>query len=47
MTFVSGSHRLGYLGSYAISDKSERAVEAMIKEKGLSLQTHGAAKAGA
>jgi ectoine hydroxylase-related dioxygenase (phytanoyl-CoA dioxygenase family) len=46
MTFVSGSHKLGYLGSYAISDESERTFDAMIKEKALSLETHGAAKAG-
>ena len=26
MTFASGSHRLGFLGSYAISDESEAAI---------------------
>ena len=46
MTFVSGSHRLGYLGEYSISDESDRAFEAMIAERSLSLETHGPAEAG-
>ena len=46
MTFVSGSHRLGYLGEYSISDESDRAFEAMIAERSLALETHGAASAG-
>lgn len=46
MTFVSGSHRLGYLGEYSISDESDRAFEAMIEERSLSLETHGPAAAG-
>ena len=46
MTFASGSHRLGYLGSYAISDESEAAFSAMLDERGLPLETHGALSAG-
>ncbi|MDQ1372755.1 MAG: hypothetical protein QOJ09_93 [Actinomycetota bacterium] len=46
MTFVSGAHRLGYLGEYEISDESEAAFAAMIEEKGLPLATHGPAAAG-
>jgi ectoine hydroxylase-related dioxygenase (phytanoyl-CoA dioxygenase family) len=46
MTFVSGAHKLGYLGEYEISDASERAFAAMIEEQGLPLETHGPAAAG-
>jgi ectoine hydroxylase-related dioxygenase (phytanoyl-CoA dioxygenase family) len=46
MTFASGSHRLGYLGEYAISDESERAFRAMIEREHLPLETHGALAAG-
>ena len=46
MTFVSGSHRLGYLGEYSISDESEAAFAAMIAERALPLETHGALDAG-
>ena len=46
MTFVSGSHRMGYLGDYPISDESERAFKAMIDERGLSLDTYGPMRAG-
>jgi ectoine hydroxylase-related dioxygenase (phytanoyl-CoA dioxygenase family) len=46
MTFVSGSQRLGYLGSYPISDESDRAFEALIAEKQLALDSHGALAAG-
>ena len=46
MSFVSGSHHLGYLGDFPISDESERAFEQMIEETGLSVETHGAAVAG-
>jgi ectoine hydroxylase-related dioxygenase (phytanoyl-CoA dioxygenase family) len=46
MTFVSGSHRLGYLGEYAISDESDAAFDRMIVERGLTTETHGAASAG-
>jgi ectoine hydroxylase-related dioxygenase (phytanoyl-CoA dioxygenase family) len=46
MTFVSGSHRLGYLGEYSISDESDAAFERMIADRSLSLETHGPAAAG-
>lgn len=46
MTFASGSHRLGYLGDYPISDESEAAFKAMIEERSLTLDTHGAMRAG-
>ncbi|HUP84563.1 MAG TPA: phytanoyl-CoA dioxygenase family protein [Acidimicrobiales bacterium] len=46
MTFASGSHRLGYLGNYPISDESEAAFRTMIDERGLALETYGAMAAG-
>ncbi len=46
MNFVSGSHRLGYLGNYPISDESEAAFDAMVAERNLPVETHGAAAAG-
>ena len=46
ITFASGSHRLGYCGSYHISDESEAAFEAMIAARGLRLETHGPLAAG-
>ena len=46
MTFASGSHRLGYLGEYAISDESEREFRAMIDDAQLPLDTHGDLRAG-
>jgi ectoine hydroxylase-related dioxygenase (phytanoyl-CoA dioxygenase family) len=46
MTFVSGSQRLGYLGSFPISDESNRAFEALIKERRLTPETHGTLVAG-
>lgn len=46
MTFASGSHRLGYLGEYAISDESERTFRAMIERERLPLDTHGVLAAG-
>jgi ectoine hydroxylase-related dioxygenase (phytanoyl-CoA dioxygenase family) len=46
MTFVSGSHRLGYLGEYEISDESDSAFERMLAERGLPAETHGPVRAG-
>jgi ectoine hydroxylase-related dioxygenase (phytanoyl-CoA dioxygenase family) len=46
MTFASGSHRLGYLGEYAISDESDRTFRSMIEREHLPLETHGALAAG-
>jgi ectoine hydroxylase-related dioxygenase (phytanoyl-CoA dioxygenase family) len=46
MTFASGSHELGYLGEYAISDESEREFQAMIEREALPLDTHVGLRAG-
>jgi ectoine hydroxylase-related dioxygenase (phytanoyl-CoA dioxygenase family) len=46
MSFASGSQRLGYLGDYPISDEGEAALEKMLDEKGLEVDTHGALSAG-
>jgi ectoine hydroxylase-related dioxygenase (phytanoyl-CoA dioxygenase family) len=46
MTFVSGSHRLGDLGEYDISDASEERVAALVAERQLDLRTYGGLQAG-
>jgi ectoine hydroxylase-related dioxygenase (phytanoyl-CoA dioxygenase family) len=46
MHFVSGSHRLGFLGEFAISDESDRHFDAMVAGRGLQVQTHGPLRAG-
>ena len=46
MSFASGYQKLGFLGEYAISDESEAAFTAMLEEKQLSVDTHGALVAG-
>ena len=46
MSFVSGSHKLGYLGDFPISDESDAAFAQMIEDTGLTVETHGAAVAG-
>ncbi len=46
MTFASGSHRRGELGSHVIGDASEAAFAATVDDLGLSLDTHGAVAAG-
>src|SRR3954447_12027946 len=46
MTFASGSHRMGNLGEYGISDESQRRFDRMVEERGLKLETHGALRAG-
>ena len=46
MTFAAGSHKLGYLGKFGISDESHAAFDALVEEQGLELRTHGAAAAG-
>jgi hypothetical protein len=43
---VSGSHLLGYLGDFPISDESDAAFTTMIEETGLQVETHGLAAAG-
>jgi ectoine hydroxylase-related dioxygenase (phytanoyl-CoA dioxygenase family) len=46
MTFASGSHRLGYLGQFEISDRSEEEFSRLISERNIPLNTHGAMAAG-
>lgn len=46
MTFASGSHRLGYLGEFEISDESDAVFEALVAERSLPLTTHGALAPG-
>lgn len=46
MTFASGSHKLGFLGEFPISDESDAIFKAMLDEKGLPLDSHGALAAG-
>lgn len=46
MTFVDGSHRLGYLGEFAISDTSDQEFAEMIAARGLTTTTHGPLAAG-
>jgi ectoine hydroxylase-related dioxygenase (phytanoyl-CoA dioxygenase family) len=46
MTFASGSHTIGDLGSYHISDESEAVFQRLITEHNLPLETHGALAAG-
>jgi ectoine hydroxylase-related dioxygenase (phytanoyl-CoA dioxygenase family) len=46
MTFASGSHRLGYLGQFEISDESEAVFRALVEENNIPLETHGALAAG-
>src|SRR4051794_27180323 len=46
MTFASGSHRMGNLGEYGISDESQHRFDHMVGERGLTLETHGPLRAG-
>jgi ectoine hydroxylase-related dioxygenase (phytanoyl-CoA dioxygenase family) len=46
ITFASGSHLLGYLGEFAISDESDRVFAEMIAERNLRLTNYGAMSAG-
>ncbi|MEY2473766.1 MAG: hypothetical protein QOK28_3095 [Actinomycetota bacterium] len=46
MTFASGSHKLGNLGDVVPSDSSDEAFPKLIEDKGLSLHSYGALKAG-
>jgi ectoine hydroxylase-related dioxygenase (phytanoyl-CoA dioxygenase family) len=46
MTFVDGSHRMGYLGEVPISDESDALFRAFIAERGLTTHTYGAMRAG-
>ncbi len=46
MTFASGSHALGDLRTPGISDATEAAFDAAVREQGLAAATHGALAAG-
>ncbi len=46
MSFASGSNRLGYVGDLPISDKSNEALQNLIKERGLRTTSYGVLKAG-
>jgi hypothetical protein len=46
LTFVDGTHKLGYLGHFNISDESQRVFGEMIEERKLHLHTYGAMQAG-
>jgi len=46
MTFAAGTHKLGYLGRFGISDESDAAFQALVEERGIALRTHGEAAAG-
>ena len=46
MHFATGSHRLGAVSDQPISDGSERQIDLIIRDQGLSVDTHGALRAG-
>ena len=46
MSFASGSHRLGYLGQFEISDRSEAELGRIIDDRNIPLETHGSLAAG-
>ena len=46
MMFASGSHKLGFLGEFPISDSSEAAFSKMLEDRNLEVRTHGALAAG-
>ena len=46
MKFASGTHKLGYLGKFGISDESHAAFQRVVDENGIELDTHGACAAG-
>jgi ectoine hydroxylase-related dioxygenase (phytanoyl-CoA dioxygenase family) len=46
MCFASGSQKLGYLGDHPISDEGEAALQAMLADKNLPIDTHGVLVAG-
>jgi ectoine hydroxylase-related dioxygenase (phytanoyl-CoA dioxygenase family) len=46
MTFASGTHRMGLLGEIGISDKTHQNFDDLVAERGLTLETHGALRAG-
>jgi ectoine hydroxylase-related dioxygenase (phytanoyl-CoA dioxygenase family) len=46
MTFADGTHLLGDLGGGVIADRSEEALDEVVRARGLSTTTHGAMRAG-
>ena len=46
MTFADGTHLLGDLGRFGISDESEAVFQQAVDDRGLRLRTHGAIAAG-
>ncbi|HVN50107.1 MAG TPA: phytanoyl-CoA dioxygenase family protein [Acidimicrobiales bacterium] len=46
MSFAAGSHRIGHVSGESISDRSDREITALIAERGLAVETHGALRAG-
>ena len=46
MTFVNGTHRMGYLGELPISDESESVFRSFIADRNLTTRTYGAMAAG-
>ena len=46
LVYGSGTHRLGHLGEFEASAESERVFRALIEDKGIPLETHGALDAG-
>ena len=46
MHFATGSHRLGAVTDQPISDASEHEIDAVIRDRGLVVDTHGALRAG-
>jgi ectoine hydroxylase-related dioxygenase (phytanoyl-CoA dioxygenase family) len=46
MTFGSGTHRLGSLCDLSISDESDEALQRYVDQSGVTLETHGALRAG-
>jgi hypothetical protein len=43
---ASGTHKLGYLGKFGISDESHAEFQRVVDEKRIDLHTHGACAAG-
>lgn len=46
MTFASGTHTMGYLGDYGISDSSDAAFRALVEKRGIPLESYGAMAPG-
>lgn len=46
MTFADGTHLEGDLGKWVIGDESEAAFDAIVRERGIPVSSHGAMAAG-